>query len=208
MKVIVISDTHNEHDRLKLPPCDLLIHAGDFTVDSSLKEIRHFGTWFSHQNAKIKILIAGNHDHLFATNKLLAKRYLHPTITYLHNTGVILPNGLRVWGSPVVPRNRHEGFVRPRGEAMRQHWEIMPEGIDILVTHVPPEGLLDRNKRGESCGCEHLRRHVDRMKPRLHCFGHIHESHGTLERDGTRFVNAAFLHKRDLSGHEYIAFDL
>ncbi|MCJ1453583.1 hypothetical protein MMC28_003930 [Mycoblastus sanguinarius] len=50
--------------------------------------------------------------------------------------------------------------------------------IDVMLTHGPPMGILDRTSHGEHVGCEHLRRAVQRCKPRLHCFGHIHEGWG------------------------------
>ncbi|KAL9599797.1 MAG: hypothetical protein Q9219_003583 [cf. Caloplaca sp. 3 TL-2023] len=50
--------------------------------------------------------------------------------------------------------------------------------IDIVLTHGPPMGILDTTFREESVGCEHLLRAVQRCKPRLHCFGHIHEGWG------------------------------
>ena len=50
--------------------------------------------------------------------------------------------------------------------------------IDIILTHGPPEGILDRCHNEGSVGCEHLRRALERARPKLHCFGHIHESRG------------------------------
>ncbi|KAI4278739.1 MAG: hypothetical protein LQ337_000783 [Flavoplaca oasis] len=50
--------------------------------------------------------------------------------------------------------------------------------IDILLTHGPPAGIMDRTSRGDGVGCEHLLRAVRRCRPRLHCFGHIHEGWG------------------------------
>jgi len=50
--------------------------------------------------------------------------------------------------------------------------------IDIVITHGPPEGILDVTKNGSSAGCHHLLNAVQRVKPRLHCFGHIHEGWG------------------------------
>jgi hypothetical protein len=47
-----------------------------------------------------------------------------------------------------------------------------------MMTHGPPMGLLDATHTGEHVGCEHLLRAVRRCKPRLHCFGHIHEGWG------------------------------
>lgn len=59
-------------------------------------------------------------------------------------------------------------------------------GIDIMITHGPPLGILDETYRGEDVGCKHLRRAVERCKPRLHVFGHIHESAGAIKKDWSR----------------------
>ena len=50
--------------------------------------------------------------------------------------------------------------------------------IDIMLTHGPPRGILDKVQNDEKVGCDHLLRAVTRCKPRLHCFGHIHEGWG------------------------------
>lgn len=55
--------------------------------------------------------------------------------------------------------------------------------IDIIVTHGPPFGILDSvvgtgPRMKSSVGCKHLLRAVERCKPRLHAFGHIHEGWG------------------------------
>lgn len=50
--------------------------------------------------------------------------------------------------------------------------------VDIMLTHGPPSGILDVVGIGNHVGCEHLLSAVGRARPRLHCFGHIHEGHG------------------------------
>lgn len=50
--------------------------------------------------------------------------------------------------------------------------------IDIMLTHGPPYGILDTTWQDEQVGCENLARAVQRCRPRLHCFGHIHEGWG------------------------------
>jgi hypothetical protein len=50
--------------------------------------------------------------------------------------------------------------------------------IDVMMTHGPPMGIRDAIIRGENVGCEHLLRAARRCRPRLHCFGHIHEGWG------------------------------
>jgi Icc-related predicted phosphoesterase len=54
----------------------------------------------------------------------------------------------------------------------------------------PPYGHGDKILRGH-LGCKDLRKRVDNVHPLLHVFGHIHESPGMCEEDGTVFVNAS-----------------
>lgn len=57
---------------------------------------------------------------------------------------------------------------------------------------MPPYGTLDvGKKKGEHVGCKVLRERVDKIKPKIHIFGHIHESYGHVMENGTLFVNAA-----------------
>lgn len=49
--------------------------------------------------------------------------------------------------------------------------------IDIVMTHGPPKGLLDRCSQG-NVGCPNLLQAVRRSRPRMHCFEHIHEGNG------------------------------
>ncbi|KAG7005187.1 hypothetical protein G7Y79_00021g050540 [Physcia stellaris] len=53
----------------------------------------------------------------------------------------------------------------------------IPEGVDIVMTHGPPKGILDMCPQG-NVGCQNLRRALHRTKPQMHCFGHIHEGYG------------------------------
>ncbi|KAL8646493.1 MAG: hypothetical protein Q9226_006832 [Calogaya cf. arnoldii] len=95
-----------------------------------------------------------------------------------------LSNGAQftVYASPYQPEFCNFAFPYRRDEdRFNQHAQNPipdhPE-IDILLTHGPPAGILDQTSRGEQVGCEHLLRAVRRCRPRLHCFGHIHEGWG------------------------------
>ena len=55
--------------------------------------------------------------------------------------------------------------------------------VDIMLTHGPPMGILDKTWRGEAVGCDHLLRAARRSRPLLHCFGHIHEGWGAARKD-------------------------
>jgi hypothetical protein len=54
---------------------------------------------------------------------------------------------------------------------------------EILLTHGPPAGILDKTRRGDNAGCAVLTgRLAAGQLPacRLHVFGHIHEGHGAV----------------------------
>ena len=53
----------------------------------------------------------------------------------------------------------------------------IPDGVDVVMTHGPPKGILDLCPQG-NVGCGNLRRALHRVKPKMHCFGHIHEGYG------------------------------
>ena len=62
------------------------------------------------------------------------------------------------------------------------------DGNTVLITHGPPAGILDLAGDGHHLGSMALRRLVDRRRPRLHLFGHIHQAFGI---EGTS-VNGAY----------------
>ena len=72
---------------------------------------------------------------------------------------------------------------------------MIPDDTDVLVTHGPPFAILDEVGRpggaSEHVGCPSLARRIAEVRPALHLFGHIHEGHGELERDGTRYLNVS-----------------
>jgi Icc-related predicted phosphoesterase len=69
---------------------------------------------------------------------------------------------------------------------------MIPSDTDVLVTHGPPFGVLDRaHPSTKHLGCEELAKAIGEIKPRLHVFGHIHGGHGSSASNGTQFVNAS-----------------
>ncbi|XP_010788446.1 metallophosphoesterase domain-containing protein 1-like [Notothenia coriiceps] len=69
------------------------------------------------------------------------------------------------------------GFNLPRGQALLDKWNQIPDNTDILVTHCPPLGFLDWvPKKMQRVGCMELLNTVQRrVQPKFHVFGHIHE---------------------------------
>jgi Icc-related predicted phosphoesterase len=204
MKMVVISDTHGMHRQLALPSGDVLIHAGDITRWGSQEETMDFLRWFSEQPFAFKVFIAGNHD--FYLERIESPESIIPeSVIYLNDSAVTI-RGLHFWGSPVQPYYYGWAFNRKRGPEIDKHWQSIPSQTDILITHGPPQGILDKNLLEQSVGCEDLRRHVDRVKPQFHLFGHIHESHGQKEIDGTIFINASVMNEDyQLVHHPFVA---
>jgi Icc-related predicted phosphoesterase len=97
---------------------------------------------------------------------------------------------VRFWGSPWQPWFHDWAFNLPRGPKLREVWDRIPADTDVLVTHGPPRGILDRTIVGDEVGCDDLRDAVARVRPRVHVFGHIHEARGTHRVGPTLFVNA------------------
>ncbi len=190
MKIICISDTHNLHKDLKIPDGDILIHAGDMTCVGGINEIKEFNEWLGTLPHRHKIVIAGNHDLFLDYVPSMAKALITKAI-YLNDSGVEI-EGLKIWGSPISPNYQDWAFNRERGEEVRKHWEMIPEDTDILITHCPPFGILDFNDKGKHEGCQDLLAIVQqKIKPRLHVFGHLHDAHGQVKIGETIFVNAS-----------------
>lgn len=192
MKVVLISDTHNQHGMIPVPEGDLVIHAGDITGMGTRTEVLNFTYWFSQLPHKHKVFIAGNHDFLFEQEPSIAKSDFTNGVVYLENSLAEI-DGITIYGSPYTPEFYNWAFMKKRGSEIQKVWDLIPSKIDVLVTHGPPHSILDQNIYGQNTGCEELLKKVLEIKPRVHVFGHIHESYGMSEISGTKFFNASIL---------------
>ena len=188
IKIVAISDTHSRHRGITVPDGDILIHAGDATMVGRIDEIAEFNRWLGALPHPVKLFCAGNHDLLFEKAPAVARSMI-TNATYLQDE-LIEVMGLRIYASPWQPRFFDWAFNLDRGESLRRKWAMIPDSLDVLITHGPPFGILDQNLEGEHCGCEELRTAVERLRPRVQLFGHIHQSYGQMAHEGIRFVNA------------------
>jgi predicted phosphodiesterase len=192
MRIVFLSDTHNHHD-FGIPAGDVLVHAGDATGTGTVAQVERFLQWFAALPHRRKLFIAGNHDWLFQRQPDLAASMLaeYPGIDYLQDSGVQV-DGLGFYGSPWQPEFCQWAFNLPRrGQGLRDAWARIPEAVDVLITHGPPHGLLDQVRGGEHLGCEELSVRVAAARPRIHVFGHIHDSYGVARQGPTLFINAS-----------------
>jgi predicted phosphohydrolase len=230
LRLVMISDTHSFHRRIPIPPGDVLVHSGDFCDGGSLEELEDFCAWLDEQPHSHKVVVAGNHDWCLdaetaaevrrdrpsrappgVTEKALVR--MRRSCHYLEDSGVTIC-GLSFWGSPWQPE--FEGaFNLRRGRPLRAHWDLVPSSVDVLLTHTPPAGHLDRAHRAGSVGCGELMRCIERVRPQLNVFGHIHEGYGLEEQDWmdarggeTLYVNAASVDVTCSPIHTPIVVDL
>lgn len=188
MRLVLISDTHMTHGRIDVPAGDILIHAGDSTKRGTAPQLREVAEFMAAQPHAHKVIIAGNHDFGLQEDLGLGRTLFGEA--YLCDAEARFGD-VRVWGSPWQPWFYDWAFNLQRGEPLREKWDLIPEGTDVLVTHGPPQGILDRTVMGQDVGCEELLLAAMRVRPRVHVFGHIHEAYGTRRVGDTLFVNAS-----------------
>ena len=90
------------------------------------------------------------------------------------------------------PRGRGGVFMAGSEDELAKHFGAIPEGIDILLTHTPPQGHGDLTAIGEHVGSSALLDAIELRQPPLAVFGHIHEGRGEPTRAGrTLCANSA-----------------
>jgi len=182
-----IADLHGYYP--KLEGGDLLIVAGDLTSHDTLNEHLLFSEWLEKQYYKKKVVIAGNHDnYMMQVNKFpfsyydADKREDIPWADYLCDSGTEF-EGIKIWGSPWTLRfpgiNPLCAAFTGTEEKLEAKFGQIPEDTDILITHGPPYGTLDKTIRGECVGSKSLQMELfQRLHPKLLVCGHIHEAYG------------------------------
>lgn len=195
MKIWFISDTHGNHNKLIVPRVDLVIHTGDATnwhdQFRNHHEFVNFFHWFIGLDIKHKVYVPGNHDAFINKNERQCKILFEGhNIHLLINEGVEI-EGIKIWGSPITPTFGDWHYMCSRDKIIK-YWNEIPENLDVLATHGPPKGILDlsisRQHKLEYCGDNALFNAVMKVKPKIHSFGHIHNSNGCLNQ-GVRIFN-------------------
>lgn len=210
-RIVVISDTHNQHEKLVLPEGDILIHCGDFSGTGNYSDHFKFSKWMGEQNFKYKICTPGNHDR-YSAEKLNISKDLFET----HGVELLVDelskqdHGLKIYGSPWTPRYGRWYWMRDRGRHIGVKWDNIPEKLDILITHGPPFGILDISVYDKiNVGCEELLKEVLIKQPKHHVFGHIHHFGGQKHR--TRWTdhhNAAICNEEYKPENKIVEFDI
>lgn len=185
-----------------LPKADVAIHCGDLTRIGGLADFKTTFTMMREINAPLKLMIPGNHDLCLdpdywiqwlrwetegpqknikkqrtAQVRQLAEASQADGVFLLDEGSYdfVLDNGarLKVFASPLTPSWGGWPF-----QYQVPHKFDIPSGVDVAMTHGPPFGILDFTRAGSHGGCRNLLESVSNARPRIHCFGHIHEAWG------------------------------
>lgn len=189
IRLVILSDTHGKHWSLRVPDGDILLHAGDLTRDGTADDLEDFNSYLSTLPHRHKIVIAGNHDFCLEREPEINAAIITNAI-YLRDRAVTV-EGIKFYGSPWQPWFFDWAFNLQRGEEIRAKWDLIPLDTDVLITHGPAYGILDKTMRGARVGCEDLLEAIMRIRPRLHVFGHIHEAYGMHSNDDISFINGS-----------------
>ena len=174
MRIVQISDTHNRHQRLKdLPAGDVIVHCGDFSDMGREEEVLDFLNWFIMLPYKHKIFVTGNHDLCLWDAEDIED--LPENVHFLQDRGCEI-DGIRFFR---LAYNHSESLI--------------PDEVDVLITHEPPIMILDETV-GIHWGNSPLRNRVFEVKPKYHLFGHAHEAYGEETIEGITFSNGSSLH--------------
>lgn len=221
-RICFISDTHSYHDAVTIPDgVDILVHCGDNTIEGANWEMSKFIEWFGNQKPRHKIFINGNHEvkvsELGDLTRIMVNshnRMFMTNIHYLEETGIEI-EGIKFWGSPYTLEFFDWAYMYPRDEESgRKRWEGIPADTDVLVTHGPPFGILDSVLPATgypftNAGCSELLKKVIEVKPKVHSFGHIHETYGVRKPNDsdTLFINASTCNGNYVPVHPVIVVD-
>ena len=157
IKIFAFSDTHHLHDKLEIPKdIDISICVGDVESEIGTSSLDEFAYWYSKFPAQAKLFIPGNHDLSFEFEPHVASHILRQHgIQWLQKHVIDIYN-LSFYALPATP-----WLHSP---------EELPANLDILATRGPANGILDMG-----LGCKYLRDAIDKTKPQIHIFGHIHQ---------------------------------
>jgi len=202
MKIVALSDQHGFLP--DIPPCDLLIVAGDQIPDYPHHAQHRLGSgpqidkqaqwwkytwlpWRKTQPAKMCLVTWGNHDyygqHLYNTvNSRVVFGEAGDTVAIVD--GAFELDGVKFWLTPWSSQFRDWAFMATE-EKLAEKYKSIPTDIDVLVSHQPPYGYGDgavvydmETKRTDSLGSRALLDAVLRVKPKVVVCGHIHGGYG------------------------------
>lgn len=177
LRLLLFSDVHNDHDACRrlvnhAADADIVVGAGDFCVarrglDNTIAELCAMDV--------PTVLVPGNSESAeelrVACRDWEAVRVLHGEQCTIKGVPFFGIGG----GIPITPFGAWSyDFSEAQAETLLSD---CPTGA-VLVSHSPPQGVVDRDSHGRHLGSKAIRRAIEEKTPRLVVCGHIHGSWG------------------------------
>ena len=206
MDIACVSDCHGNLN-FEVPKSDLLLIAGDIcparhnkflSIDMQYEWLEvKFIPWLNNQPVKEIVFVFGNHDWI-GDYKPLKLPEMPNNCHYLEDVFIEIMSK-KIYGTPVQPPFYDWAFNRREG-VIQLHWDKIPEGLDMLLLHCPPYGILDQTNHPEypsrRIGSKSLLERIKKVKPKYVIFGHNHGENGIVEQDGITYVNCSIVNER------------
>lgn len=182
--IYATSDVHHSGiEGITDKDCGTIVLAGDFMEKA--KHHSDFGSaekwwkdkflpWCEDHKGQQIVIIGGNCDKWLYENR---DKVEWPKNVHYLDDSISEVNGMKVYGTSWCPHNMN-GAWEVDNEVLEKEFSKIPEGLDILVTHVPPkgEGLdLDHDTAfNNHFGSEALTKAILEKKPKIVLCGHVH----------------------------------
>jgi len=214
MKIAFISDTHCKHaeidSQLRGKGIDILIHSGDGSNHKERvfnnNELRDCLAWMeSFSNIKHKIYVPGNHDTSLESGLVRKDDFKSINILINESLEIIGEKIIKIYGSPITPSFGTGWAYNCKRNKIDKYWNMIPNDTNILVTHGPAKGILDKtedfDRKIVNVGCKALFNKIMEVQPMYHAFGHLHDEYGFLnhgtktlgEKCKTTFINSSIV---------------
>ena len=179
--ITALSDNHCDYT-FEMPeiPDDavsILIHAGDATYSDKPTEIQMFVDWLKEQPHDYKLWIPGNHSLACEDFPYNIEVIDNETgSTCIHNKEIKI-EGIKFFGSAFTPEFNNWAYNHSEKQS-KVFWDNAPDS-DVVVCHGPPFMVLDSVSSHypveRPLGCVSFKNYLERVKPKLAIFGHIHD---------------------------------
>ena len=189
LRIVHFSDTHNrlvprqkKGGSLSLPAGDIFIHSGNFSLTGSAEDYAQFNNWLESVSDlyPYRIVVLGSKDVKETGTRWDKAKAMLSNATHVLCHEACVVRGLKVYGCSWHWGVKSNGTIRsgaPGGTSLR--YDEIPAGIDVLITHGPSFGVLDKvGGAKEHWGSRELTDHLKRVEPLLHLHGHVKESRG------------------------------
>lgn len=188
MQVLVITDIHGSLDSLKTilemnKSVDLILVCGDITHYNS----PHITTMLEPFDLEKTLFVPGNCDTIEVMD------ILNEHGVNIHGR-TVETNGIKIRG---IGGSNPTPFDTPLEYTENELKEILfkDKDVDILVSHAPPKGILDRVGVSH-VGSVAVREYIEETQPRYVFCGHIHEQEGEEVLNDSKIINPGPVTKR------------